>query len=1251
MSQPVTRVADSGSGAQATYSSGVPKNSSGASLPGLIGPTAYQEANSGGSLNLSKTFTWATNSAGNAYIGTLATTLNPGTGSVTTSTVQTLDAYGNLTKSQVYDYGNSTTPVRTYNYTYLTDPNYLSRHIDNRLTQSSVTSPGGTITLSTISYDGNSLGSISGAPLHDDTNYGTSFTYRGNPTTVSSMGTTMQYTYMTTGIPSSILDGDGANIAVTTTTSTAYSLPSALTPNANSALATDLSYTSSFAIASVTAPSGATQTTTYDAYQRTSTVTSADGAVTTYTYTYAPANQMVASLSSPSTQWTRTTYDGFGRVVKVETGYGSNNVVTTTDTQYAACGATPLGKTSAISQPYGPGETELWTTYGYDSSCRLTSTVRKDGNTPSSTTTSTTTNAYSINMVKTTDPAGVWKTYANDAMGNLTSVTEPDPSSAPSGTLLTSYSYNAANQLVQVQMTRAGVTQTRTFAWTGSDLASSTNPENGTVTYTYDGNHHVLGRTDAKGQITQYTYDPYERIRQVTHSAILPQVNYPTYPYILQAIPTQQVNYTYDGTGAQSSLGRLTAVSFWVENAQESPVQGMDRALTYSYGYNTAGRLTSQTLQETIPTCVTGPGITLTANYTWDTYGRLTGMTYPSGTQLAYNYDAVSRLSSIAETQSGMQWTAASAFYTSANLIQNMTYGANGGQFSESRTYNNLLQLIQDTVTGASGTLMNMLYNFTGGANNGKVASTTDNVLNETVTYQYDSLNRLVSATASNHAWGDSYSFDGFGNLQSKTATYGLAPTGGGANSATNQPTGVSVDANGNTLGSGTPYNWDVENRLLSSSQTTPGLSYSYDPWGKRVWAETFTPVSSPPYGDTFAGELFFYGLGGQKLESYSFSAYAYVNEANGNLTQSFGATLEGINVYFGPGGKMLESKGAWVVTDRQGTVRANSNGETFSYFPYGEERTNTPNGREKFATYTRDGIGQDYADQRYYNSNSGAFWSPDPGGIKTANPWNPSSWNRYAFVLGDPINLTDPTGTIACDTDDDWSVCSPDYDPQAPGGGTGGGPAPPQSVTVWAPAPDPVPVYSQNPDGSFTAAGGAAADPSITDVNPMGGALQQAGQNLQGFQAGLGVFALGSAVAGTGAAGLLASSGATAPSSVLYGDIQSSFNFGASVQPTITATINNVSRVFGPTGVPGQSQLLGSWVTPEPITSSAQAISALALGSYNLATQIAQGTILSGATVVVGTASPQSGQPGGALQIFVQQLACLLLGIPCPLN
>ena len=98
-------------------------------------------------------------------------------------------------------------------------------------------------------------------------------------------------------------------------------------------------------------------------------------------------------------------------------------------------------------------------------------------------------------------------------------------------------------------------------------------------------------------------------------------------------------------------------------------------------------------------------------------------------------------------------------------------------------------------------------------------------------------------------------------------------------------------------------------------------------------------------------------------------------------------------------------------MTDRLGSVRANGDGQRSNYYPYGQEMQATPDGRTKFATYYRDTPGLDYADQRYYANAGGRFLTPDPGGLSTADPSDPGSWNMYAYVKGDPVNSTDPTG------------------------------------------------------------------------------------------------------------------------------------------------------------------------------------------------------------------------------------------------
>jgi RHS repeat-associated protein len=53
---------------------------------------------------------------------------------------------------------------------------------------------------------------------------------------------------------------------------------------------------------------------------------------------------------------------------------------------------------------------------------------------------------------------------------------------------------------------------------------------------------------------------------------------------------------------------------------------------------------------------------------------------------------------------------------------------------------------------------------------------------------------------------------------------------------------------------------------------------------------------------------------------------------------------------------------------------------------------------------------GLDYAMNRYYSSQWGRFTSPDPYG-GSADTGAPLSWNRYAYVGGDPANGSDPSG------------------------------------------------------------------------------------------------------------------------------------------------------------------------------------------------------------------------------------------------
>jgi RHS repeat-associated protein len=83
------------------------------------------------------------------------------------------------------------------------------------------------------------------------------------------------------------------------------------------------------------------------------------------------------------------------------------------------------------------------------------------------------------------------------------------------------------------------------------------------------------------------------------------------------------------------------------------------------------------------------------------------------------------------------------------------------------------------------------------------------------------------------------------------------------------------------------------------------------------------------------------------------------------------------------------------------------------------------------FTGYFRDAeTGFDYAMNRYHAPGTGRFLTVDPW-LGSAHTSNPSTWNRYAYTTGDPINHVDRTGRVECDDwDEDTGECYGDEGP-----------------------------------------------------------------------------------------------------------------------------------------------------------------------------------------------------------------------------
>jgi YD repeat-containing protein len=103
------------------------------------------------------------------------------------------DSFGNLLESREYGWGTGAPGglARRTTMTYLTGTGYTTANILNRVTRITVKDGGTTpISRTDITYDsygsGNAnLTSVTGALQHNDSGYGQTFTYRGNPTSIT----------------------------------------------------------------------------------------------------------------------------------------------------------------------------------------------------------------------------------------------------------------------------------------------------------------------------------------------------------------------------------------------------------------------------------------------------------------------------------------------------------------------------------------------------------------------------------------------------------------------------------------------------------------------------------------------------------------------------------------------------------------------------------------------------------------------------------------------------------------------------------------------------------------------------------------------------------------------------------------------------------------------------------------------------------------------------------------------------------
>jgi YD repeat-containing protein len=306
--------------------------------------------------------------------------------------------------------------------------------------------------------------------------------------------------------------------------------------------------------------------------------------------------------------------------------------------------------------------------------------------------------------VTETDENGHVKSYTFDASQRLKQVIENNGGSS----YTTNYIYSPLGELTNITDHTGNVT-TIAYDSLGRKL-QMTDPDMGTWNYGYDRVGNLTSQTDARGRTTNIDYDPLNRKLHIVY----PNDNLVQFLYDAETKGT--LSMVYSGAGS---------------SAYQSSVYQYDQRL------------------RKVKEGMTIDGNTWITSWEYDSMDRPVSMTYPNGQVVAFNYNAMGKLSSIPEVTNGI------------------SYNANGQQtekiFPNGKTtfysyYDANLRLNKITTSG----IQDFTYTYD---NVGNVKSIADAVVGRTENFSYDDLDRL------NHA-GDSgydiqYQYNAIGNMTS----------------------------------------------------------------------------------------------------------------------------------------------------------------------------------------------------------------------------------------------------------------------------------------------------------------------------------------------------------------------------------------------------------------------------------------------------------------------------------------------------
>lgn len=735
----------------------------------------------------------------------------------------------------------------------------------------------------------------------------------------------------------------------------------------------------------------------YDSQGRVTSIAPPSEAATVITYSD-PRTTTAVRTGSDDASWQRTFYDGLGRLVReirqMPSGYGFRTHAfdpaghESFTSEWKACGSVAATGDCAIGAA-GSGTTfSSFDPFGRAQMIRkadgsVTTLTFTDGATPYSDT---------RKAVSVANVGCVWNgsacmggapattAYRYDAFGRLGTVLEP-------GGDITTYAYDVAGKLVSV----AQGSQTRTFAYDALGyLMRETTPEAGIVDYTavsggktysfYGSLGNLRGRVDASGSdapVTRsYRYDSAGRsLCEIAGSFSAGRT-------CDSSGLSLYVRNFYDGQGFAGGTypgGRLTQRLGY--NRGLTPTATVTEQFAYSAP---SGKLSQQTTSTVAGTFTHSAA----QSWTYDSLGlvRTHGLPRASGTFTLTNGRASGYITSVGAPS---QSVVSAATYAASGALASWTAG-NGVVTTITPDATLLPRTAQIRTSGAvataaGGNFDSGAFRYDGAGN--IVAMGSD-------AFAYDPRSRLTSVSYAG-VGAEAYAYDRFGNLTSD-ATTAYCPS----------------SCAGNRLGA--PFAYDARGNLKATASET----LTYDDLSRQIRHQA--PGADWRYLYSGASERVAKLPGGGTLQ------YTYRDESHRIATEYFGTTLARDNMYLGnllvasyvssslagtPGWEFYASD--HLATPRLVTNLAGQVIDSRKYWPYGAGVPGNAGTLQKlrFCAMERDSENGHYYDHaRIHDAGIRRFTSVDTVGGSAESP---QSWNRYAYVLGNPLKHVDPDGKL----------------------------------------------------------------------------------------------------------------------------------------------------------------------------------------------------------------------------------------------